>query len=125
MPEVRISLESLQPCPFHLSGKFPLALHLQHDATDSQKIFKLGKNDEKYVDIIQRRFSMNTKSWRLVICHIETGIETDIPDEQNYELTIKVRSDEDEDTKKFSAGVEPDKSRERLYGKGLFMREIS
>jgi len=47
MANIRVTLEFIEPYPPQLRGKFPLALHLQHDITDAQKTFNLGANDEK------------------------------------------------------------------------------
>ena len=124
MANIRVTLEFIEPCPLDLRGKLPLSLHVQHDDTDKQRTFDLGKNDKKYIDVIQRRYSLNDRSGRLVICHIQPGVTTDISDDQAYELTIKAKSDDYEDSRIFSINVKPDHTRQTIDGKGLFMEML-
>ncbi len=85
--ELRVELTSITPCPQHLTGRLPLPLQFQHEPPTVRSV-TLMPQDRRFVDVVMRSFSSESKEFSMSIQHSVNGVSGEIPDDR-YRIEIK------------------------------------
>ncbi len=107
--DIKVQLEAIDPCPTELNGRLPLPLHFQHEPQSLRSI-NLKPLERRFVDVVQRSFSSESKEFKLSIQHTIDWVSSEIP-EGRYQIEIKAAGDTGSDTKGFIIDVQQRKLR--------------